>query len=346
MVPKKDILLSFIISSRNDNYGGNALERLENTISGLAISAKTAGVLNKVELIVSDWGSDVPLYSVLKLNPEGAKITRFITIPKTIVKEVSQDAPFAEVFPNNVAIRAAKGAYIGRIDQDTIVGLSFLKSFFAMFSSQMEELEKSLFFSRRRSIPLPIVTSSWPTEHLMAFLHDQCRWFPIEGRMQTPWFDAPVGILLMHKSLWEACKGYNESLIYWGYMDAEICLRIQLKYQVVDLEKSIGCHFYHQRHSHFSLTKTPRRKNKRTIPKQLIVNDDHWGLHAYEFHTANTIGIRILPGTKKKRPYSQFQLILLLLRENLWEALLTTLRAILKFFRLHPFKLDYFFRGK
>jgi len=203
-----------------------------------------------------------------------------------------------------------------------------------------QRLSNSFFFCRRRSIPFSITQSSWNFNDLMNLIDQYRSLLPIEGRQQRPWFDAPVGILLMHRSLWESSKGYNEKLIYWGFMDAELGQRVGLKYPLVNLEKEFSCDFYHMRHSSFSLKKTNRKKNERVIPQKLTTNDDKWGLIDYSFEINKGVpqfqqefGSHILPINKSLLFYQIF-------RENFWEITLTVLRSILNLIRLTPYELE------
>src|ERR1039458_2637825 len=148
--------LSFVLCSRNDNYMGNPVGRLEIALNYLAENVQLLGREEEVEVIVTDWGSKVPLKDVLNLNATAAKITRFLEVPIEVVKEVQKDSPFAEVLALNAAARRANGQYIGRIDQDTLAGERFLRFFFEWIdgkNSPNVDLQRSFLFSRRRQIP-------------------------------------------------------------------------------------------------------------------------------------------------------------------------------------------------
>jgi len=64
---EKKILLSIIISTRNDSYGGNSVWRLETALNFFAKNAKDLDILHQVEIIVADWGSQSPIRKELKL---------------------------------------------------------------------------------------------------------------------------------------------------------------------------------------------------------------------------------------------------------------------------------------
>ena len=56
----------------------------------------------------------------------------------------------------NTAARRASGEYIGRIDQDTLVGRRFLETFLRLYQGTEDlpvPLESALLFSQRRDVP-------------------------------------------------------------------------------------------------------------------------------------------------------------------------------------------------
>src|SRR5580765_5295299 len=123
--------LSLILCSRNDAYMGNSRWRLETTLNSLGERVRRWGRSGDVEVVVADWGSDVPLSDVVTLEPAAAEIVSFITIPPAIARARQGDSPFPEVLALNAAARRVRGDYIGRIDQDTIVGDWFFRWFFS-----------------------------------------------------------------------------------------------------------------------------------------------------------------------------------------------------------------------
>ncbi len=54
-------VISFILCSRNDNYMGNPVGRLEIALNYLAENVRLLGREESVEVIVTDWGSEKPL---------------------------------------------------------------------------------------------------------------------------------------------------------------------------------------------------------------------------------------------------------------------------------------------
>ena len=90
---------------------------------------KKADFLDQLEIIVSDWGSEIPLRDVLQLVPEAEGRVKFFHTPEDIAIIEQKDSKFPEVIALNAAARRASGEYIGRIDNDTIVGENFFRKF-------------------------------------------------------------------------------------------------------------------------------------------------------------------------------------------------------------------------
>ena len=112
MGEKKNPALSLILCSRNDNYMGNSRWRLETTLNYVADQVEALGRTKDAEILVADWGSDIPLRDVLRLTPAAAQIVSFILIPPELARALQKDSPFPEVLALNAAARRARGLYI------------------------------------------------------------------------------------------------------------------------------------------------------------------------------------------------------------------------------------------
>ena len=108
---------------------GNSKWRLETSINLALLNAKKADFLEQLEIIVSDWGSEIPLREVLKLVPEAEGRVKFVHTPNDIAIKEQKKSKFPEVIALNAAARRASGEFIGRIDNDTIVGEEFFRKF-------------------------------------------------------------------------------------------------------------------------------------------------------------------------------------------------------------------------
>ena len=284
-------LISLILCSRNDSYMGNSRWRFQTSINLALLNAKEANFLQKLEIIISDWGSEVPLSEVLSLIPEANERVSFVHVPTEIAKKKQQDSKFPEVIALNAAARRAKGDYIGRIDNDTIVG----KEFYTKFNNCIDNKENLWFrpenvfmFVERRSIPYRISHKSFPIFYIDHYL----KWFGKKLKVESarewslPFWWSPVGIMIFHRKIWENSRGYNEKLIYWGWMEGDLALRLAQKHHLLDFKDHVGNFLYHLEH-YSNLVEykdrngpaTPRKKNNPVfVDLKYAENDENWGL--------------------------------------------------------------------
>ena len=61
-------LLTIVVIGRNDNYRGNFKNRLENSINYNCKNIDDLGYGSKVEMLLVDWNSEIPIQNDLILN--------------------------------------------------------------------------------------------------------------------------------------------------------------------------------------------------------------------------------------------------------------------------------------
>jgi len=250
----KQPVLSLLCCSRNDQYMGNSLWRLQTALNFVAQSVFEVGREADVEVLVTDWDSEIPLHTVLRLSPNAARLVSFIIVPPALAKQIQGDSPFSEVYAFNAAARRSNGQYVGRIDQDTLVGTRFLRTFFELYEGKRQldvPLDTALMLSNRYQIPYRFASrcpSFWEVDRFI-------RWFGqyLDGEMfhLSPhlFLRSYVGIWLVHRDVWHECGGYNERMKYYDWMETEMILRLmQQEYKVVDLGKLVNYDFYHLEH--------------------------------------------------------------------------------------------------
>ena len=279
-------LLSLILCSRNDAYMGNSRWRLETSLNYVGERVHALGRSADVEVIVTDWGSEVPLGNVVRLGPAASRIVSFLTVSPDLASALQRDSPFPEVLALNAAARRARGEYIGRIDQDTLVGAGFLRWLFAEVDRPRRSgasdvaLERSLLFANRRSIPYRLAAACprpWTVEKFVALAGRRLR---IEtGRV---FYRIDVGIWLLHRRLWHDCGGYDERMIYMNDMEIEMANRLMSKYPMIDLGRLVDYDFFHLDHYHprgSRSSSTHRKVNgDAAASRGYQPNGDGWGL--------------------------------------------------------------------
>lgn len=283
---KKKPALSLIICSRNDNYMGNPMWRLATTVNYLSEKIFAEGREKEIEIIVADWGSKVPISEVLKLSPTSAQLTYFIHIPETLAQQLQHDSPFAEVYALNAAARASNGQYIGRIDQDTLVTANFIRKFFKAFEGKEDfgfDLKHSYLFAARKQLPYSYIKTEPGLVSINQVIDRFSNWIQSEELSFCYWASA-VGILLMHRDMWDEVGGYDERLIYYWYMDVDLGTRIIKKYPIVNIGKVFGYDFFHLEHmqTRINFGVLHRKRNpdwSKSFDKPNInPNGKNWGL--------------------------------------------------------------------
>jgi hypothetical protein len=312
-------LITLILCSRNDSYMGNSRWRLETSINLALFNAKKADFLDQLEIIVSDWGSEIPLRDVLQLVPEAEGRVKFVHTPEDIAIIEQKDSKFPEVIALNAAARRASGEFIGRIDNDTIVGEKFFRKFAKLHQKNPTDkldIKDSFLFVERRSVPYRISRISLPLSLISAFINLFRGFFKVESAKEwgREFWWSPVGIMMFHRDIWNATQGYDERLIYWGWMEGDLALRLGQKHQVVEFSKYVGHDFYHLEHYSNLVeykdrngTATPRKKNP-VITENLNykTNEPNWGLFDHDLHAHpyepkgdfKVSGVSLLPGLK------------------------------------------------
>jgi hypothetical protein len=298
-------VLSLILCSRNDQYMGNSCWRLQTTINYVSQNVSEMGKENDVEIIVADWGSEIPLRDVLELSPAASKITSFLLIPPQIARVEQNDSPFPEVLALNAAARLANGQFIGRIDADTLVGKRFLQVFFDLVDGSKRldtPVESTLIWAGHRGIPYRFAARSPSLWQVQQFLRLLGHLLPIDfpGPVNC-FFDAPVGIWLLPRACWEDCGGYDESFIYWGHMEIEMIFRLTQRYSLVHLEDYMDCNFFHLEHYHPRKSRaTSRRINPKEFDSIYHPNNENWGLIKYHLEAIACYPKKFLSDTTKR----------------------------------------------
>jgi hypothetical protein len=272
---------------------GNSHWRLETSINLVLLNARDADFLDKLEIVVSDWGSEIPLSEVLNLVHEAKGRVKFVHVPPDIAKVEQKDSKFPEVIALNAAARRANGEYIGRIDNDTVVGADFFRKIERLHKknpSNELDLADSFLFVERKSVPYRISRLSLPLPLICSFIKCFSKLFKVESAKEwgKAFWWSPVGIMIFHRDIWQATQGYDERFIYWGWMEGDLALRLGQKHKIVEFSKYVGHDLYHLEH-YSNLVEykdrngaaTPRKKN---VPKfeglNYCENNNEWGLYS------------------------------------------------------------------
>lgn len=349
-------ILSLILCARNDRYMGNSNWRLQTTLNYVARKVRDLGREADVEILVTDWGSVIPLNEGLELSPEACRLTSFILIPSGMAQDLQKDSPFPEVLALNAAARRAGGEYIGRIDQDTLVGIRFLKVFFDLYEGREQiagsKLKSALLFACRRKIPYRFVVREPHFNHVDRFIRffghrlevEVKPWDPLCYSGNPKYYYGGVGIWLLHNQLWAECGGYDERMIYMNGMEVNMIHRLMQKYELKDLGRFVGYDFYHLEHYHPWMPRIAARtmnRNSEDFTKVSVMhpNKENWGLADYSLSVLSTIPAKNI--TQKKGASGElveqvvfFSLVFVMAVQNLIDLIFVSVRKMTSSIRL------------
>jgi hypothetical protein len=274
-------LVSFVIMARNDNYHGNSQWRLETMLNFLSINLSKLKKIDSCEIIIVDWQSQTPLYSVLRLSEEAKHITRFINVNESNVSECNYGCDFPRPVILNTGIRRAKGRYIIQTLSDVLWTDATLAKLFNVIEGKDKQLsayaDKALFVFGRHELPYDFVASSPSFEKLKSFISQDI------DQIQTvkchPHLLVPGDSLLMHRDLWQISRAFDENLVHWGWSDCDLVVRMRLLNKVISIKDFSWLHVMHLNHIGPEEQKqVEMRETNPWVYNSYTVNDVDWGL--------------------------------------------------------------------
>jgi hypothetical protein len=123
--------LSVVVTTRNDDHGGDPLKRLQAFVNCFDAQARTAGL--DAEVIVVEWNppEDKPRVSSLVRLPEPAYCEyRFIDVPAALhaAMKYADVLPLFQMAAKNVGIRRARGRFVLATNIDIIFSNELVES--------------------------------------------------------------------------------------------------------------------------------------------------------------------------------------------------------------------------
>ena len=280
-------LLSICFAGRNDNYTPDFLYRMATTINFAAKAVNEINSLNKLEIIVTDWGSDKKLSTSLSLSEEGASITKFVYVSKVVANKVSpNNSSFDSTKSFNCSLRHASGTYLALCGADIIIPANSFASLFNIFEKKIDLLfdpEKTYFNCGRHVIPWNFISQRPSIRDWKRYLAINSWAISYEPHTQAPGFlQGGSGILMFHKNSLNQIDGISENIQGWGWSDIDLSIRHMMNNAWIDL-KSHGVIFYDMEHaplkgSRAKLIKNPPAFN---INSKTKVNNNDWGLKPF-----------------------------------------------------------------
>lgn len=225
--------LSVVVSSRNDEHGGNTLQRTQVALGGLLAQLEKHKIDS--ELILVDWNPppDRPLLKDVIEWPENLKYCtiRSIVVPPSIHRKYpySDKMPFHFSVANNTGIRRARGEFI----LPAAIDLLYSDELIAFIASRQLKKDER-YYTFRYDVDRNVVQY----ETLKVQL-DYCRSHIIHVKpppSRVPWYarwrygNLPVlhtsaagDFTLMSRDYWHRLHGFREADIGNAHVDGLFC---------------------------------------------------------------------------------------------------------------------------
>jgi len=276
-------------------------------LNRFAESVVSLGLQEKVELLVVDWGSREPLRTVIPLSNAARRLVKFVQVPEAVAARFNRDSPYSFVHASNCGLRRASGDFIMYCDADTYLPQSSLQTICSSLHGHARAGEtrqpegwtqtslggnptNHFFLASRYHIPISFHKHCAASEQIDAYIAENKGTLD-HDRINKRDFMGTATAYLMHRSIWRACRGFDERLIYWGWFDIDLFQRLRQRHEVCDLEDA-GVDFFHLEHYSNSkkrdqTVENPQRANEAKRPDRFRVNDENWGLGDYELEVEN-----------------------------------------------------------
>jgi SAM-dependent methyltransferase len=287
---------------RNDDYVPNYLGIVSTTLNYLTHSLSQAGILDRAEILFTDWGSETPLSQVVNLTNKAKKHCKFIyvdrnTINNNCVKGNNIDFGVAL----NVAYRRSKGKYVFVTNSDTLIPPASIKIINEIIEGKNNIIPKSsyLSFSRFR-IPWQFCLHNYSEKDIEKFITLSSGYLE-EEHTRILSLSKGVGAFLVPSEIIQKMRGVREDMSNWGGHEVEFGLRVTKVLPWVEMSR-LGAPVYH-----IDEPPTSKRRlliknaQKYSIQSDILVNNKNWGLgnHNFEVQKCSNENKQLLENPKK-----------------------------------------------
>lgn len=301
--PKEQPLLSILCQGRNDSYMGNFTWRLSTVLNKLAENVVMLGLEERVEILVSDWGSENPLYTVLELTEPARLLVKYLVVPPELAARYDRDAGFSVPHAINSVARRARGRYLMFSDSDVYLPMETMAKlvhYLELGHFHSFDLRNSFFWASKYHIPNDFIADSPYREHVEEHIARHGAGYAYE-KVNTEDFMGCGVCLLMSRDMWFGSTGWDERLIYMGWNDIDFTRRLLFKYRFDDLANH-GMTFFHLEHYRDRFNPNYAQENKKKLnpylePTVIAPNPDDWGLARHPLHFVDGFGVALDPAT-------------------------------------------------
>ncbi len=284
---ESEIILSLCLSGRNDHYGHDFQRRFVQAMEFLAWSAERAGVLDRLEVLFTDWNSAIPLTQIIHLSPPAAKMLRFITVPPAVAEKYNSDlAPFQQSIAFNVALRRARGRFAGIMPADILIQQHSLRNLLAILEGAIatsHDWRQAIIAVPRKNLPFFTQEQDYfsSPEQIEALLLAGDSYMLFDNRSRG--LMGGYGIFISSRELLDDLRGVDERIAGWGYNDIDLALRCADRAPVINTNGyGIKCYDF-EPNPRAVTQKEQKRAPVLPIGLGKAENTPEWGLSQYDF---------------------------------------------------------------
>lgn len=241
--------LSIILCSKNDNYCGKSIKKLELIFKYIRRFSKLLNSKILFDVILVDWGSSLPLSKSPILNKADFNFVKFLHFSKDYCDPLNGDSEYSQPHALNEAINHSSSNFFLKIDHDTIIG----PSFFHWFDQKLNlpnlafSCSRNIDYNQLESIDKILLSDNFQDFNLTETQH--C-FNKKSNEKFFPFFGCQRGVLFFSKNAAHINNGFNQDLVFQNYQSIDFINRLLHKYNIYNLGLKLNFDFYHVEHQH------------------------------------------------------------------------------------------------
>ncbi len=232
-----DPLLSLVLATRNDNYGGMFVPRLELSVNYLVYGLARFADITSLEILIVDWNSDEPVAQALHLSEQAAPIVRFVVVPAKIAHKYNPEgAVFNIPVAFNAGIERSRGKYILHMPADILFTTYSIERLWQILKEEIPlpfEPQKTVMLVKRHIIPHQFQETKASFEELDRYLTLSTNW--LGENFINPGIAADFGAMIFAKEIWKEAGGLDERMHGWGKIDSRLGLAASITHPLYEL---------------------------------------------------------------------------------------------------------------
>jgi hypothetical protein len=315
-------MISFVVTARNDNYGGDFLERTQAFVNVLLTLCERYSL--EMELVMVEWNpppENHRLAMALKWpeSPRHCRV-RIIEVPEDLHRKLphSEKKPMFEYIAKNVGVRRALGEYIIVTNPDILYSEELIK-FLASWQLSPQQTYRSMRYDVQGPVPISesvdelleycrrhvIRRNDYLYSHyyntskaanikniIKGVIGDiiwRTKYFPY----RRPFTNASGDFFMMHRSHWHHLLGYPQIIgadIHGLFHTDSFMMYEALFHGLKEVDLPNQLRIYHQEHDRptntdiYSPEIAAIRARLLKGRKPIKFNDESWGLGDYKLN--------------------------------------------------------------